>query len=219
MQGRGTGHYCEKWFLLKQCSFWERNNFSLKYLNLLQGLSWVLEFKHLKAHNLWDKVLFLPLFSRNFNDQLSSNVHRFVILCICWDTPSENTGLWQLPKVSSAFKIIFWVFFFCSRIPRRASDRGSHCPQIACRCTLQSLWRKSRAGIFRFNELIIFCILSLSLKNRINNNNNNNHHNSYHNAHIYMYHSVTLKALQYFVARYARLNMDYETYSFLQSTM
>ena len=22
----------------------------------------------------------------------------------CWDTPSENTGLWQLPKVSSAFK-------------------------------------------------------------------------------------------------------------------
>ena len=22
---------------------------------------------------------------------------------ICWDTPSENTGLWQLPQVSSAF--------------------------------------------------------------------------------------------------------------------
>ena len=114
---------------------------------------------------------------------------------------------------------LYLLGFFCSRIPRRASDRGSHCPQIACRCTLQSLWRKSRAGIFRFNEPIIFCILSLSLKNRINNNNNNNHHNSYHNAHIYMYHSVTLKALQYFVARYARLNMDYETYSFLQSAM
>ena len=29
---------------------------------------------------------------------------RFVILCICWDTPSKKTSLWQLPKVSSAFK-------------------------------------------------------------------------------------------------------------------
>ena len=35
------------------------------------------------------RVFFLPLLSRNFDDQLSSNVHRFVILCICWDTPSE----------------------------------------------------------------------------------------------------------------------------------
>ena len=25
-----------------------------------------------------------------FDDQLSSNFNRFVILCICWDTPSEN---------------------------------------------------------------------------------------------------------------------------------
>ena len=35
---------------------------------------------------------------------LSSNFHRFVILCICWDTWSEQTGLWQLPIVSSVFK-------------------------------------------------------------------------------------------------------------------
>ena len=25
---------------------------------------------------------------------------------ICWDTPSNNTGLWQLPEVSSAFKVV-----------------------------------------------------------------------------------------------------------------
>ena len=46
---------------------------------------------------------FLLLLSRNFDDRLSSNFHRF-ILCICWDTPSEETGLWQLSIVSSVFK-------------------------------------------------------------------------------------------------------------------
>ena len=30
-------------------------------------------------------------------------VHRLVIFCICWDTPSEKTVIWQLSKVSSAF--------------------------------------------------------------------------------------------------------------------
>ena len=47
---------------------------------------------------------FLSLLSRNFDDRLSSNFHRLVILCICWDTASEKTGLWQLPIVSTAFK-------------------------------------------------------------------------------------------------------------------
>ena len=37
-------------------------------------------------------------------DRLSSNFHRFVILCICWETPSKKTGLWQLPIVSTVFK-------------------------------------------------------------------------------------------------------------------
>ena len=33
------------------------------------------------------RVFFLPFFSRNFGDQLSSTFHRFVMLiCICWDT-------------------------------------------------------------------------------------------------------------------------------------
>ena len=50
-----------------------------------------------------DNVFFLSLLSRNFDDQLKSNFHRFVILYIGWDTPSEETGLWQLLKVSSVF--------------------------------------------------------------------------------------------------------------------
>ena len=25
---------------------------------------------------------------------------------LCWDTPSKKTGIWQLPNVSSAFKVI-----------------------------------------------------------------------------------------------------------------
>ena len=28
-------------------------------------------------------------------------VHIFVILCVCWDTQSDNTGFWQLLNVSS----------------------------------------------------------------------------------------------------------------------
>ena len=40
-------------------------------------------------------VFFLSLLSLNFEDQLSSNLHRVVFLCICWDTLSEKTGLWQ----------------------------------------------------------------------------------------------------------------------------
>ena len=50
------------------------------------------------------RVFFLSLLSRNFDDQLSSNFHRFVVSCICLDTPSEKTGLWQLPTVSRVFK-------------------------------------------------------------------------------------------------------------------
>ena len=35
---------------------------------------------------------------------MSSIFHRFVMLCIYLDTPSEKTGLWQLLIVSTAFK-------------------------------------------------------------------------------------------------------------------
>ena len=47
---------------------------------------------------------FFHYLSRNFGDQLRSNFHRFVNLCTCWDTPSEKTGLWQLPIVSMSLK-------------------------------------------------------------------------------------------------------------------
>ena len=50
---------------------------------------------HLKAVRVVQQVFFLSLFSCNFNDHWSPNYHWFVILCMCWDTPSENTGLWQ----------------------------------------------------------------------------------------------------------------------------
>ena len=49
------------------------------------------------------RVFFHLLLSRNFDNRLSSNFHRFVILCICWDTPTVKTSLWELPIVSSVF--------------------------------------------------------------------------------------------------------------------
>ena len=41
-------------------------------------------------------MFFSSRWSRNFDDQLRSNLHRFVIVCtcICWDTPNEKTGLY-----------------------------------------------------------------------------------------------------------------------------
>ena len=50
------------------------------------------------------QVFFLSLISRDFEDWLSSNFHRFVILFICWDTSTVKTSLWQLPIVSIVFK-------------------------------------------------------------------------------------------------------------------
>ena len=59
----------------------------------------------LNAHNFVRQGCFyLSLLSHNFDDRLSTHFHRFVTLCICWETPSENTGLRQLPIVSNAFK-------------------------------------------------------------------------------------------------------------------
>ena len=50
-----------------------------------------------------DKGVFSVIVISQHDDQMSSNFHRFVILCICWDIPSEKTCLWQLPIVSSVF--------------------------------------------------------------------------------------------------------------------
>ena len=57
--------------------------------------------------------VFPPLFSCNFDDQLSSNFHRFVILCISVHQV-RWLCLWQLPIESSVFKsrVFFYIFFF-----------------------------------------------------------------------------------------------------------
>ena len=49
---------------------------------------------------VWQGCVFLAYSYLNSPDQSS----RFVILCMCWDTPSEKTGFRQLPIVSSVFK-------------------------------------------------------------------------------------------------------------------
>ena len=40
---------------------------------------------------------------------------RFVILCECWDTPNENSGLWQLLKLVSCISMVltFLVIVSC----------------------------------------------------------------------------------------------------------
>ena len=52
--------------------FEKKSKFSQKYYSSI--------WKHTTCAN---KAVFLPLLSRNFDDQLSSNFHRFLILCIC----------------------------------------------------------------------------------------------------------------------------------------
>ena len=61
---------------------------------------------------MWQGCFFLLLSSRNFDDRLSSNFHSFVILCIYRDTPTVKSSLWQLPIVSTVFKLqpfCFWA--------------------------------------------------------------------------------------------------------------
>ena len=67
---------------------------------------------HLKAHKVVQRgCFFLELFSCNFDDQLSPNVHRFVILglCIMMGYTKWEYCLWQWPKVSSAFKLLLFT--------------------------------------------------------------------------------------------------------------
>ena len=55
---------------------------------------------------VWQGCFFFLYSLATFDDQLSKNFHRLVILCTCWDTTSEKTGLWQLPKVSKVFNCV-----------------------------------------------------------------------------------------------------------------
>ena len=77
---------------------------------------WGLEIKYLKAHNfVWQGHFFFHYYL-NFDDRLSSNVHRFVIWCTCWDTAIEKTGLWQLPIVSTVFNYSWDGYFKLNKI-------------------------------------------------------------------------------------------------------
>ena len=107
--------------LCSDVGFRESSNFPRIWFQDLVFRIWGLETKHLKAHNsmwqgslltqvcyFWHMLRYTKLFpfslSCAIDDQLSSNFHRFVILCICWDTASGKTALWQLPIVSTVFK-------------------------------------------------------------------------------------------------------------------
>ena len=91
---------CEKWLPLKWSILRERINFQRVWFWDLRFRIWGLEIKHLKAHyfDVTRAYFFLSLLSRNFDDRWSSNFHRFIILCICWDTASEK---WSLTVTNS----------------------------------------------------------------------------------------------------------------------
>ena len=44
------------------------------------------------------KVFFFHYSLATSKDQLGPHFHRFIISCTWWDTPSENTDLWQITK-------------------------------------------------------------------------------------------------------------------------
>ena len=48
---------------------------------------------------------------------MSTHAHIFVTLCLSCDTPSENTGLRQLRKVSCAFKSDYQTFPLMKMVP------------------------------------------------------------------------------------------------------
>ena len=96
---------------MRNSSLWsnivfEKEVFFHKFDSDTSELDWGLEIKHLESTQLRvTRVFILSILSGNFDDQLSWNFLRFVILCICWDTQSKKTGLWQLPIVSRVFNM------------------------------------------------------------------------------------------------------------------
>ena len=60
----------------------------------------------LKAHKFLQNWCFLKKNSETLitNDSIESKLSKIYYFMQFWDTPSENTGLWQLQKGSSAFK-------------------------------------------------------------------------------------------------------------------
>ena len=60
------------------------------------------------SKSTWLRVTRVFFFISQLRRPMSSNLHRFVILCICWDTPSEKTGLWQTKTVIGTILMCYW---------------------------------------------------------------------------------------------------------------
>ena len=98
--------HCEKRLPLKSHSFRERSYFPRIWFWDLRFRIWGFEIKHLKAHNIvWQGCFFfhyyLAISMTNWAQMFTQFF--FFFSCTCWDTPSEKTGLWQLPIVSIVF--------------------------------------------------------------------------------------------------------------------
>ena len=72
---------------------------------------------------------FRSLFTRKFDEQLSPNVYRFIIVCICWDTPCENNGLSHfktsnmiMVKGDFPFKLLWGVLQFGGHLSKMISQ-------------------------------------------------------------------------------------------------
>ena len=79
----------------------KRSNFPWIWFWDLRMRFWCLEIKHPKAHVfVWQGWVFFS--SIIISLQLSPNFTG-LLFYEYWDAPSEKTGLWQLPKVSSVF--------------------------------------------------------------------------------------------------------------------
>ena len=89
---------------MRKGSLWSNvgfNNFALKYLNWIRDL---LEFKASESTQLVRQWCFFFHYSLAFLATNWGKVFKgLLFLCICRETRSENTGLWQLPIVSSVF--------------------------------------------------------------------------------------------------------------------
>ena len=84
-------------------SVWERNKFSLKYLNFDFETS-EFDFEVSKSSISSTQLRVAGRFFFHLAISTTNWVHIFtgLLFYACWDTPSES-GLWRLPIVSSAF--------------------------------------------------------------------------------------------------------------------
>ena len=70
--------------------------------------TWGLEINHLNTHNFVWQGCFSFIIISQVGWPIELKFYRFVILCICWDTPTVKASHWHLPIVSSAFKGTLW---------------------------------------------------------------------------------------------------------------